>query len=368
MDTKMPERLIMSLGDRVSDGLIGEYSTPESFVDPAWMVGARTRLVDSWSPMPEMIRMPGLKIGAGSVLVRMGEGVTHLGLPTSRLALVKWYAKGRHRAPAIEADVPVLDLRFDGAQNIAHAFCKTGLMALAAKRALRESTGDDALMCVVPGNAKGYVVRALEVMGLTPVPTFGPVRGKIVEVEGRGHNVFVHLRSQLLPPSLGELIEDGPATPERLFISRRDVRRIENEAQIRSLLERRGFTLIYAEDLPVAEQVRYLANATDVVAIHGAALGALACRAALPGRRPLRLLELFGSGYIVTLYREMASDLGDFWMAVRGRVTPEAVRDTDRAGVARAHEKSDFAIDEETFCVALEASERRSDPQYVVTW
>lgn len=358
----------MLLGERVSDGLIGEFSIPESFVDPAWLVGARTRLVDSWSPMPEMIRMPGLKIGAGSVVVRMGEGVTHLGLPTSRRALVKWYANGRHRAPAIKADVPVLDLRFEGAQNIAHAFCKTGLMALAAKRALRESTGDDALMCVLPGDAKGFVIRAFEVMGLTPVPTFGPVRGRIVEVVERGHNVFMHLRSRLLPPSIGELIEGGPATPDKLFISRRDVRRIENEELIRPLLERRGFTLIYAEDLPVVEQVRYLANATDVVAIHGAALGALACRAALPSRRPLRLLELFGSGYIVTLYREMASDVGDFWMAVRGRVTPEAVRDTDRAGMARAHEKSDFVVDEEALCIALEASERRSDPQYIVTW
>lgn len=357
----------MSLEIHTGDRLVREFCTPESTVAPGWLIGARSRLMDSWNPMPELIRVPALSLQAGSVCVRMYEGVSQLGLPTSRAGWLKWYLRNRHRTPNLDIDVPVLDLRFEAGGNIAHAFCWTGLLTLLAKQALKEETGDDSLTVVVPGDAKEFVTCALETLGINTIKTFGLVRGNIVTIVERGRSVCLRLGPHLLPQSLGRSLEAGPATPRKLFISRRGTRCMENETEIWPLLASRGFTRIYAEDLPVAEQARHLANATHIVAIHGAALGALVCRAAVSNRSPLRLVELFGPGYIVTLYRELASILGDSWIAVRGRVTPEVVRDTDRSGLVRAHEKSNFVIDPEALRLALDASEQRVDPQCTVT-
>lgn len=352
----------------MEERLIREYQIPESVVDAGWMIGARTRLVDAWAPMPELMQLPKLLFRDGSVRITQRKGVTHLGLPTSRMRLLKWYARGRHRIPTIYADVPVFDSRFDGAENFAHAICYTGLLALAAKRALFDETGSDSLMMIVPGDARAYVLQALNYLGVTAMPTFGPVVGDIVTITQQGHSALLRLAHEFMPKHIGTLLESGPATPEKIFISRRKSRCIENESEIAALLEARGFLLIYAEDLSVLDQMRYLTNASQIVAIHGAALGPLLCRSAISNRKPLRLLEIFGPGFVCTFYRQIMFGLGDSWISVRGRVKPEVVRDTDHSGIAHAHEKSSFYVDPESLIIAFDALEKGGSPSYTVSW
>jgi len=153
-----------------------------------------------------------------------------------------------------------------------------------------------------------------------------------------------------------------------------------NMAEVEGTLEREGFTTIYPERLSVLDQLRLLWQAEEVVGVHGAALALLLPRAVQRPSRPLRLVEVFGPGYIVSLYRCLAAGLGASWVGVRGRTTPEVVRDLDRLGPdnwrhrlasalrgwvpgrwlppdkawQRSHQLSNFEVDPQTLALALE--------------
>jgi capsular polysaccharide biosynthesis protein len=62
----------------------------------------------------------------------------------------------------------------------------------------------------------------------------------------------------------------------RLYISRAKALRrkltIQNEADVRSILESRGFRTVFLEELPWAEQVMLVSGAEFIVGLHGAGL------------------------------------------------------------------------------------------------
>jgi capsular polysaccharide biosynthesis protein len=62
--------------------------------------------------------------------------------------------------------------------------------------------------------------------------------------------------------------------PRRLYVSRAKAtsRRLVNEKEILALLRPLGFDVIHAEDLPLARQAEYFAQAEVIVAPHGAGL------------------------------------------------------------------------------------------------
>ncbi len=97
--------------------------------------------------------------------------------------------------------------------------------------------------------------------------------------------------------------------PERLYVTRGtapNTRRVVQDAEIRSRLERRGFVAIDPGSLSVQEQIDHFAAARVVVAPHGAALTNLTfCR---PG---VRVLELFSSSYLNGGFWSITSNIAD---------------------------------------------------------
>jgi capsular polysaccharide biosynthesis protein len=67
---------------------------------------------------------------------------------------------------------------------------------------------------------------------------------------------------------------DGTGGGRKIYISRRfaDTRNLLNEAEVRSLVESRGFESFVLEDMSVADQIRLFAEAETIVAPHGAGL------------------------------------------------------------------------------------------------
>jgi len=90
----------------------------------------------------------------------------------------------------------------------------------------------------------------------------------------------------------------------RLYVGRgqtRNNRRVENEAELLSALEDRGFTKFDPAGLTVAEQVRTFAEASVIVAAHGAALTNVAfCSPATD------VVELFAPDYVNPCYWALA--------------------------------------------------------------
>jgi hypothetical protein len=68
------------------------------------------------------------------------------------------------------------------------------------------------------------------------------------------------------------------------------------------------------------------------------------------------VIEVFGAGYSVDMYRRYAAVMNGHWCGVRGQITPEIIRDLDMKSEARAHQASSFRIDPETLEMALEYS------------
>jgi capsular polysaccharide biosynthesis protein len=123
---------------------------------------------------------------------------------------------------------------------------------------------------------------------------------------------------------LAGLDAQNGALPSRIFLSRRDTRVLENEAEVADWLGARGFTKLYPEDFSAADQLRLFRQAEVIVAVHGAGLAPLLY--ASVSDRPRHLVELLPCGHMTDVYRVMAHQTGWSWAGVRGRLKPEYVK------------------------------------------
>jgi capsular polysaccharide biosynthesis protein len=125
------------------------------------------------------------------------------------------------------------------------------------------------------------------------------------------------LRSRLLDASFARV------TDRAIYVSRgsrRNNRRVLNQDAVMSLLTTRGFVVVDPDALTVAEQIRTFAEASVVVAPHGAALANLVF--ASPGAT---VIELFPAGVVVPDYWKLASGVPGLeyrYLAGRGATKP----------------------------------------------
>ncbi|MDZ4788726.1 MAG: glycosyltransferase 61 family protein [Blastochloris sp.] len=96
----------------------------------------------------------------------------------------------------------------------------------------------------------------------------------------------------------------GHLGQEKIYISRERARRrnVRNEAELWQVLESRGFTKVYLEDLSWSEQIQVFRSAKMIVAAHGAGLANLAF-----SRAGTRVIELFHRNYVNGCYWKLAS-------------------------------------------------------------
>lgn len=357
--------------DAVSRIEIREWTAPE-----AWMVGASTRLVDCWAPQTEWIRMPTLRWPAAVVEMRVGRGR----LPASRPSPLRRLAKRLQQPIDLDDHTVAVDLRPLGGWNIAHAVIGGIVRFHAADLAARRLGSGGKTLAIVPGDVSPYVRAAYEIFGVPVLATDAEVVGRFIEGEIADHQAIA-LAPDLLPPAVAALLDQRSLEfPRKVFLARRGSREIPNMPEIQGILKGRGFTTVYPEKLSVLDQFRLLWHVDEVVGVHGAALALLLPRVLQQPRRPLCLVEVFGPGYIVSLYRCLAAGLGANWVGVRGRLMPEVVRDLDQLGQdnwrhrlanalrawvpgrwlppdkawQRSHQMSNFEVDPQTMSLALE--------------
>jgi hypothetical protein len=325
-----------------------EGCTPQFAVPPGVMFGYPTRLVDSWVPDVERVLLPAFTRAGSPFTVDVGPGCTRerTRRVASRSPLRRWRRRTTLRFPGRL----FLDGRFDFDGNMAHVLDNIASRWLLARRVLAARLGDaPALTLILRAGASR---RALDALGALDIPVLASdaeVEADLVSVEGEE------------PRSLLPVLYDVPFrgwaedTPARLFISRRGARRPRNEDEITAMLGRRGFVRVYFEDLSVPLQWSMFRNAREIVAMHGAAMAAMVFQGhGAPGREPARILELFGGGYVVNMYRQYAALWGNPWCAVRGRVTPEILRDLDFRARPRSHALSPALISPKSLELGLE--------------
>jgi len=154
-------------------------------------------------------------------------------------------------------------------------------------------------------------------------------------------------------------------TPGKIFVSRRESRRLINENEVEALLREHGFEKVYFEDIPLMLQWSMMRNASDVAAIHGAALGCLALHDKVANGRGFRLFEMFGPGFVADCFRKYAAVLGGEWVGCRGRLTPAVVRDIDEARNFKKYAYDDFVLDAHAVRMAVQSLQLAPQKQFV---
>ena len=326
---------------------------------PHWMVGAPTALVDSWSPRHELIQLPPLVRPAHEIEVRFEEG-DHAP-PARKLEGLRRLK--RMRIPTVEIDEPFYDARNDTQANICHVVHRQTAFAIQASAVLEERGVPPVRRIVMAASAPKYAQDAARLFGMEPTLTDGIARGPRVAVDAAP--CFV-LGAKVLAERLRETRPDlEPGSDRRLFVARRGARSLENHESVASWLQERGFRCVFMEDHSVEEQLRLMAGAEEVVGVHGAGLTFMSVR--LPGSPALRVVEVYGPGYIVSGFRAQVDGVGGHWAGVRGVVTPEVVRDVVHKGLSRAHEGSDFVVEPSSLGLALDIV-RGGEPEVEPIW
>ncbi|MEG3910699.1 tetratricopeptide repeat protein [Microcoleus sp. w2-18bC1] len=108
----------------------------------------------------------------------------------------------------------------------------------------------------------------------------------------------------------------GLQKKQRIFISRKERRRVINEDELVAFLSKFGFKSLAPESLSVAEQVSLFAAAEVVIGVHGAALtNTVFCS---PGTK---VIEIFAPDYVNPCYRKLSSQVGlEYWEFIGERV------------------------------------------------
>ncbi|MBB6430024.1 glycosyltransferase family 61 protein [Algisphaera agarilytica] len=320
-------------------------------VPEAWTVGHATRLNSAWNASTENIYAPPYRNAPRSIAVRTFEGsTTSLGkVPLSRNPL---HRREALRTPAQKIDGQlIVDTRRDADGNIAHVLTnQVSRMLLAREQLAAHGAPDFPITAVLRKRASAMAERAYTLLGFNTVRTDGPVEGLILDETKSGHfyEWYPRLFNLDFPGSTSD-------TPRKLYIARRGVRRVDNDdSEIWPLLRDRGYERVYFEDHPLERQWSMLRNAQSIVAVHGAALAAMVFKAGhTKPDEPFHLVEIFGPGYAVHMYRHLAAVFGGTWSATRGRVTAEIIRDLDDKQLARARQAQAIQVDPHALDAAM---------------
>jgi glycosyl transferase family 61 len=247
----------------------------------------------------------------------------------------------------------VYDARFTYNGNMAHLIQHhfTNLGLIRAKLGL----GVEAVKVVLDGRPPKVAESVFQGLGYETYRTDLPISANVIEV---AVPEFFHL----LPCVSALEVKHWVAhTPRRVFIARRDTRRLRNQSEIAAFMTSCGFETLYFEDYAPIEQWSIIRGATQVVAIHGAALGCLAFRAFSERTQPFFLTELFGPGFVVNVFRKYLAALGGSWVGCRGKVERQIVKDVDTPGKEKVHAFDDFELSPRVVEEALRHHQRPSN-------
>ncbi|WP_306115421.1 MULTISPECIES: DUF563 domain-containing protein [unclassified Roseovarius] len=222
-----------------------------------------------------------------------------------------------------------IDLRRRFPQNWAH-FLNNHLPMCFAMMNHLDLTPQQILL-ILPGKTPGYIVQAADFFGFRSLCTSNSVEGLGIEFDMEPWIGVRSVRADLvkLPMVTAILNEqranwhDTDSLPEKVFLSRRKTRALENEAEVEAHLAKDGYVKIYPEDLSTLGQLMLFEHAERIIAIHGAGLAPLLYIS--ENTRLRKLVEIFPCGHMTDVYRVMAQQVGCKWIGVRGKIKPEHI-------------------------------------------
>ena len=335
---------------------------PDFFIPPGMVFGHRTQLLDAWQKMPEKIILPEIRSTGGQMDVEILDSPTH-DLTVRRRTKNPIRLFRRTRTISIENRI-IFDARYETDSNVSHYLLDTMPRILLAKELLSSHGIDEArLLVVLRERAHPVAKRFFGSLGIETFETEARIFGQIIKhgtVAGITtiddhishpdtplHSLVRHTYERALKYRPNSTLQMG----EKIFISRRKTRRIENQEEIEKILTKAGFKTVYFEDsdLSFCDQWSIISEAKQIVAIHGAGISPLVFNYLRnrdrDDQRTTKLAEIYGPGFFNGCFRALASALDTKWFGVRGQITPKVVESMDFQGGGHRQAIASFIVD-----------------------
>lgn len=308
----------------------GSIRIPEYRSAGEWLVTARTYLVDRGLPKVERIFLPPAVFPQGDLTVSLSNS-EEVAKSQNLRRRQKIAARiiGEKKAVSISENF-IVDFRSHYPSNWSHSLNNHLPLAYCLKNMLAEFDPSIKFDLLFDEQVPNYIVDLFEYFGFSCLRYSGPVIGKFYNYElqpfasinAKGREI---LRDNVIENrEHAELYEAPKNLPSKIFISRKDTRKLVNEHEVEEFLSAQGYTKIYAEDFTIQDQLRLFIHSTNIVAIHGAALAPLFFR---PESAPtLNLVELFTAGHLSSHFRAMADQIDANWVGVRGYIEPGMIK------------------------------------------
>lgn len=337
----------------------GELRVPEFKSGQNWLITARTYLVDRGLPKVERILLPPAVYPGGKLNFSIDNSETVTRSQNLRRRHRIWNRIfGEQPARSVSRNL-IVDFRSHHPSNWSHALNSHLPLAFYLQGELQKDCQGRKFDLLFDENIPSYIINIFEYFGFSSLRYSGPVVGQVLEYDAIPFACInaiardVISRCVISNTRYSELYEHDKSLPKKVFISRKDSRRLINEAEVEALLASDGYMKIYAEDLSIKDQLKLFIHATDIVAIHGAALAPLLFRPG--GDLKLNLVEIFTAGHLSSHFRAMADIIGANWIGVRGLIQPRMVESSynhDRPFTK--YSLSSFEVDIESLKLAME--------------
>lgn len=299
-------------------------------VERDWLYAPSTYLIDSFLPCVEEIFLPITETKKGELILSYVVGGKMSCSPTNL------FGKAKHRvfSKKLEFSEGVfLDLREHSPQNIAHAVMIHLAISLWVKEFLL-GLGQGKPILIFPKSLPHYVAELFREIGFDLILTNNTIVADIctyeidliIELRGGGASI---LQEGLKDSEFSEkVLHYSKKHPKKIFLSRKDTRKLSNEAEVELFLKERGYQKIYLEDYSILDQVALVSQADNIVAVHGAALGTLIlqCIFDRKDKKPLEVVEIFSPAHMTNVYRIITQQIGGKWVGVRGKVWPKLIK------------------------------------------
>jgi len=296
-----------------------------------WLFAPSTYLIDSWTPFVEEVCLPSVATETGCLEFSFHEKSDAKFEPVNKGALFKIHSflRSKFSKPNYLSEQVILDLRKYSPGNLSHALMIHLPIALCARDYL-SGIGKEAPVLVFPTSLPLYIIEIYKEVGFVVLLEDNKVVGDICDFKLTS---VVCLRG-ILPDVITKclknsqfaenLLQRSKNLPNKIFISRKDTRRLVNESEVEELLGSCGYQKIYMEDYDILDQLAMVSLSDNIVAIHGAALGPLVFRS-LFNSKQLKFVEIFSPGHMANVYRVLVNQLNGRWVGVRGKLWPKII-------------------------------------------
>ncbi|HEX8534430.1 MAG TPA: glycosyltransferase family 61 protein [Allosphingosinicella sp.] len=319
-----------------------------------WRVAAASTFADRFSPDVELIYHPAASFVSGQLELKLEEDATAHSTDLTRKRKLKLRLAGG--APVPFGGV-FIDLRANHYFNWSHHVNSFLPMAIYARErsglpltvllpegmpvgavALYRRFGFDSLLSDAPVRGRQLVWR------MDPMEAFSSYRHHMIERFMRAHD-----GDEAVFPRIEDL-------PKKIFVARKDTRRISNQAEVEAVLVPLGYRTVYMEEHSNEVQFALVRGATHIVGIHGAGLAPLQYYS--PAREPLHFVEIQPPGCTSNFFQIMADQIGARYSAVRGRLKPEYIEPSYDGTPLTRFTSDDFEVDPLSVRVAIEINRR----------